>query len=131
MEGGKEMRMHMIPLNSVRKIMGRHCPYHISTEAIVELRDILEGLGLEIAQQAVAEFENLNKYKEKQGLRPLKRLNAWAVKNSDLYINIINGLKNKNKGLQPEEIVIPQGGNMSADNSTKPDKTTDDRREVV
>ena len=35
-------------------------------------------------------------------------------------------------GLQPEEIVIPQGGKMSADNSTKPDnKTTDDMMEVV
>jgi len=120
-----------IPFNSIRRIMERHCPYHISTEAVVTLRNLVEKIASKMTIDAVKKFEEMNECRKKQGLRRLKRLNAWAVKNSNFNKNIINGLKNKNMGLQSEGIAIP-GGNMSADNSTKPDnKTTDDMMEVV
>ena len=132
MEGDKEVRTHTIPLNPIRQIMKKHCPYHISTEAVLTIRDLLEGVLSETTIKAVRRFENLNKCREEQGLPRLKRLNAWAVKNSNYNKDFINRQKINNRGLQPEEIAIPTGGNMSADNSTKPDsKATDDRREVV
>jgi len=124
---------HAIPLNCVRRIMERHCPYHISSESTIELRNLLEKIGLEIARDAVAEFEKLNRCREKQGLRRLKRLNAWAVRNSNFFITFINSHNNKNKGFQSEGIVIPGSDNMSAQTiAAKPDnKTTDDMMEVV
>jgi len=124
---------HAIPLNSIRRIMERHCPYHISSESTIELRNLLEKIGLEIARDAVAEFEKLNRCREKQGLRRLKRLNAWAVRNSNFFITFINSHNNKNKGFQSEGIVIPGSDNMSAQTiAAKPDnKTTDDMMEVV
>ncbi|MEA2053550.1 MAG: hypothetical protein U9O96_00295 [Candidatus Thermoplasmatota archaeon] len=133
MKEDMEMKIHMIPLNSVRGIIELHCPYHISNEATIELRDLLEEVGLEIAREAVKKFENLNKCREEQGLPRLKRLNSWAVKNSNYNKEFINGLKNKNRGLQPEEIVIPQGGDMSAQTITAKarQRTTDDQVEVV
>jgi len=139
MEEDKEVRTH-IPLTPIRRLLELHCPYHISNEATIELRNLLEKIGLGIARDAVAEFENLNKCREKQGLRPLKRLNSWAVRagmdsrNSNLNKEFINGLKNKNKGLQfeDEEVVIPGSDNMSAQTiAAKPDKITYDRRREV
>jgi len=130
---------HAIPFHSVKRIMDRHCPHHISTEAVLTLRDLLEEIASKVTIESVRRFENLNKCREGQGLRPLKRLNAWAVravmdsKNSKSNKEFINGLKNKNKGLQPEGIVIPGSDNMSAQTNTANarQKTTDDQREVV
>ena len=134
MEEDKEMRTH-IPLTPIRRLLELHCPYHISSESTIELRNLLEKIGLEIARDAVAEFEKLNRCREKQGLRRLKRLNAWAVRNSNFFITFINSHNNKNKGLQfeDEEVVIPGSDNMSAQTiAAKPDnKTTDDRRREV
>jgi len=122
---------HAIPLNSIRQVMERHCPYHISNEAVLTLRGLLEDIASKMTIESVRRFENLNKCREGQGLLPLKRLNSWAVRNSNFSKTIINSQKNKNMGLRFEGIAIP-GGNMSADKSTKPDnKTTDDMMEVV
>ena len=121
-----------IPLNSIRRIMERHCPYHISMEAIILLRDMIEEIAANITIDVVKNFEEMNEFRKIQGLRKLKRLNAWAVKNSNYNKTIINALKNKNKGLQSQGVVTPGGGKMPACiNTAKPDKTTNDQREVV
>jgi len=124
---------HAIPLNSIRRIMERHCPYHISNEAVLTLRGLLEDIASKVTIDAVKKFEEMNECREKQGLRRLKRLNAWAVRNSNFFINFISELKLKNKGFQSEGIVIPGSDNMSAQTiAAKPDnKTTDDMMEVV
>ena len=122
-----------IPLNSIRRIMERHCPYHISMEAIILLRDMIEEIAANITIDVVKNFEEMNEFRKIQGLRKLKRLNAWAVKNSNFVITFINSHNNKNKGFQSEGIVIPGSDNMSAQTiAAKPDnKTTDDMMEVV
>jgi len=125
------MKTHKIPLNTIKELMRRHCPYHISMEAVITLRDLLEDIASKTIIEAVKKFEDLNNHREKQGLSRLKRLNAWAVKNSNFPKRFINSQKNKNRGLQPNEIAIPEGGNVSADISTKPDRTTNDQGEVV
>lgn len=131
----KDERMNganAISLHSIRKIVEKHCPYHISVEAIIALRDMVEEIASNIAIDAVRKFEELNENREKQGLRRLKRFSPWAIKNSDYNKTIINILKNKNMGLQSQGVATPGGENMPAGiNTAKPDnKATNDRREV-
>lgn len=123
-------RKNKLPLQPIRNIMKENCPYHIREDAIIELENILVDIIIRISIEAVKKFDNLNKLREKQGLRRLKRLNEWAV---FLTIkNIIKSRKNIDMGLQPEEIVNPGGKNMSANkNTAEPDKTTNDQREMV
>jgi|GEM_PF-2455571 hypothetical protein len=119
-----------IPLNTIRKIIEKYCSYHISTEAVIKLRDVLEEIASKIAKSAVEEFDKLNRNREYQGLRPLKRLNSWCI--SKAYI--INYLKSnniKNWGLQSNGVVNPDGENMPAGKSTAKPDTTNDSREVV
>lgn len=131
MMGEEKVDMHYIPLNSVRKIMKKHCPHHISTEAVIKLRDMLEEIALKIAKSAVEEFDKLNRNRECQGLRPLKRLNSWCIHNAYI-INYLKSNTIKNWGLQSQGVVNPGGENMPAGiNTAKPDKSTDDQKEVV
>ena len=106
MEDEKVNTTNIIPLHSIRRIMERHCPYHISMEAVMTLRSLLEEIVSKMTIDAVKKFEEMNECREKQGLRRLKRLNAWAVKNSNYSKTIINALKNKNKGLQPSGLQL-------------------------
>ncbi|HEC77080.1 MAG TPA: hypothetical protein ENI33_07485 [Thermoplasmatales archaeon] len=121
-----------IPLSSIRRIMERYCPYHISMEAVMALRNLIEEITSKITMDAVEKFEKMNKCREAHGLSKLKRLNAWAVKNSEYNINIINGKQNMmNEGLQSQGVVTLGGGKMPAGiNTAKPD-TTNDQKEVV
>ena len=110
MEDEKVNTTNIIPLHSIRRIMERHCPYHISMEAVMTLRSLLEEIVSKMTIDAVKKFEEMNECREKQGLRRLKRLNAWAVKNSNYNINIINDQKMRTRSYNPEGIVIPGGG---------------------
>jgi len=130
MKDGKEGKMHVIPLMPIRRIIELYCPYHISTEAVIALRDVLEGIGATIAKNAVKEFKKLNECREKQGLKPLKRLNAWSVENSLFSNNYLYRRKNKNWDCAPIRDIIPGGEKVSADIPAKPDRSTD-RREVA
>jgi len=104
---------NVIPLHPLRKIIEKDCPYQISEMSIVKLRQVLEELTCLIAKNAIAEFEKLNDTREKQGLKPLKRLNEWAIFLSSQ--NIINHSKNIDLGVQPRRIVYPGGTKMSKD----------------
>jgi len=118
------------PKNPIKEILSQECnPYQISMDSVIVTKDFLEELTIRVAKLAKKRMDEYNTSRKAQGLEEIKRLPAWIVE--EVIHNILKQIKDYNMGLQPEEIVIPQGGKMSADNSTKPDKTTDDRREVV
>ena len=120
----------MFPKNPIKEILSQECnPYQISVEAVIQTKSFLEELTGIVAKLAKRRMDTYNISGKAQGLGEIKRLSSWITE--EIIHNILKQIKDYNMGLQPEEIVIPQGGKMSADNSTKPDKTTDDRREVV
>jgi len=110
-----------LPLKPIRAILEENCPYHISEEAVIELKKIIEYAIEDISKEAVKLFEKRNKARYDKGLRPLKRLDVWSIHNSS-----INFLKTKSiiyKGLRTGRIVTP-GGTMNKDpNTTKPETT--------
>jgi len=111
----------VIPLNPLRKLIQSCCPYPISQVGIVKLREFLGELTVQVAQNAITEFEKLNENREKQGLRCLSRLNKWAINLS--IQNIINHSQNIDLGVQPKRIVYPGGTEMSDDKkAAMPDK---------
>ena len=67
-------------MNSIRKIISEECDYPICAESIEELKAILENVAHKIVIGAMAEFDELNEYRRKHGLRELKRLNSYAIK---------------------------------------------------
>ena len=102
---------NVISLHSIRRIMEKYCSYHISMEAIILLRDMIEENATNITVDVVKNFEEMNECRKIQGLRKLKRLNAWAVKNSNYSKTIINVLKNKNERLQSSGLQLLAVGN--------------------
>jgi len=118
------------PKNPIKEILSQECnPYQISMDSVIVTKDFLEELTIRVAKLAKKRMDEYNTSRKAQGLEEIERLPAWIVE--EATHNILKQIKDYTMGLQPDEIAIPQGGNMSADKSTKPDKTTDDRREVV
>ncbi|MGC9308966.1 MAG: hypothetical protein ACP5FL_09370 [Thermoplasmatota archaeon] len=66
-------------LHTVRRILETYCPYQVSTEAVIQLRDCLEEISSTLAHGSVREFERLNTLRERQELKRLKRLNKGAI----------------------------------------------------
>ena len=102
----------MIPLNPIRQLMIDNCPYHVSVEAVMGLRDFLEDIIGIMTGTAAEEFKKINKDRERQGLKPLKRLNGWVLKK--VCDNVLNGDAIKVMGLQSTVIVGPGGKKMYA-----------------
>lgn len=120
----------MLPLKPLSRMLRQNCHYHISSEAIVLLRNILEELVYEIRRNALKEFEEMNNRREQQGLPLLKRLNSWALRKA--IDNILKSNSDNGMGLQSNGAVSPGGDKMVTDkNATKPVKATDDQVEVV
>ena len=122
--------MTSLPLKPIRNLLAQGCPnhMHISDDAIVALRDSLEDIIHLVGCTSTREFEELNRNRERQGLRRLKRLNAWVIEK--VAQKIINGSAISSMGSQPAMI-----GNLGDivhkhENVTKPN-TTDDLMEVV
>jgi len=120
--------MSSLPLKPIRDLLARDCPFHISDTAIVALRDALESIIHQVGHESLEQFERLNSNRKRQGLRRLKRLNAWVIEKAAQ--KIINGSAISSMGSQPAMI-----GNLGDivhkyENVTKPN-TTDDLMEVV
>jgi len=99
-----------IPLKPLRKILGQNCPFHISEDATLVTRDLIEYILHQVRISAIKEFEDLNSNREHQGLKPLKRLNGRTVRracNNILKPNIDNDM-----GLQYNSIVSLGGNTM-------------------
>ena len=99
-----------IPLKPLRKILGKDCPFHISKDAIIVTRDLIEYILYQLRIFAIKEFEDLNSNREQQGLQKLKRLNQWAIKRASQ--KIINGSTIPSMGSQPTMIRSPDGEKM-------------------
>ena len=112
----------------IKEIMCGNCPFHISMEAVVGLRGILEDIAGDIVYSAVEEFTKLNKAREKQGLPRLKRLNFFAIKKaSEKFLKHTDDNK---LGIQSTGIVGPGGNEMlQHPKATKPVKTTTDYKD--
>lgn len=70
----------VIPLGPIREIIAKNSPYDISMQAVVGLRDIIEELAKDIVNSALQEFQKRNSNRARQGLRHLKRIDVWAIK---------------------------------------------------
>jgi hypothetical protein len=99
--------MNSLPLKTIRFFIAKTCPYHISQNAIHELKRFLEDLSEQIAKMAVQEFKELNNRRKKLGLPELHRLNEWSVQRA--CKNILKPSEDNNKGLQSRKIVGPGG----------------------
>jgi len=99
-----------IPLKPLKIILGQDCPYHISEEAIQCVKDFTEFIVCQIGLNAIEEFKELNHSREKQGLKPLKRLNEWAVGRA--CNNILKPETVNDMGLQSNSIVSLGGNTM-------------------
>ena len=79
---------------------------------MVELKNSLEEIAAYLAMEAGREFEELNKHREKLGLRRLKRLNGWAVEKASE--KVLKRLGFNGMGLQSNGAVSP-GDEMLTD----------------
>ena len=117
--------MNYLPLNPIRLILGQNSPFHISEEAIIATRDLLEYILKQVRVCSIKEFEKLNNDRKKQGLKPLKRLNEWAVKKA--CDNILKPETVNDMGLQSNSIVSLGGNTMYQNiNATKSAKKDND-----
>ena len=121
------------PKNPIKEILSQECnPYQISMDSVIVTRDFLEELTIRVAKLAKKRMDAYNTSRKAQGLEEIKRLPAWIVE--EVTHNILKELNVIDTGLQHDqnELQSPGSENMSAQtNTVKPDKTTDDRREVV
>ena len=121
------------PKNPIKEILSQECnPYQISMDSVIVTRDFLEELTIRVAKLAKKRMDEYNTSRKAQGLEEIKRLPAWIVE--EAAHNILKELNVIDTGLQHDqnELRSPGSENMSAQtNTVKPDKTTDDRREVV
>ena len=102
--------MTKLPLKPLRKILGENCPYHISKDATLATRNLLEYILHQIRIFSIKEFEGLNNNREQQGLQKLRRLNQWAIKKAAQ--KIINGSTISSMGSQSPMIRSPDDEKM-------------------
>jgi len=97
-----------IPLKPLRNILGQDCPFHISEDAILATRDLVEYILHQIRIFAIKEFEDLNNNRQQQGLKPLKRLNGRVARRA--CKNILKLQTVNDMGLQ-SNCIVSLGGN--------------------
>ena len=126
--------MTSLPLKPIRDLLERDSPYHISDDAVREIRDFLDTIASDICKNSVKEFTIYNKNREIQGLGIKKRLDTHAVKRAIPQVtnNLYKRFSNNSMGLQLVEMIVNPGGTkMSMDTSTAtPDTVTNDPWEV-
>jgi len=121
--------MANLPAKPLRRILKQNCPLQISNDAVIVLRQNLEKFALDISHEALLIFNELNKVRQRQGLKPLRRLNERAVRGA--IENVLKHESNMVMGLQSNGATSP-GDEMLIDKFvTKPERTTDDDGEVV
>jgi len=120
----------LLPKNPIKDILSQGCnPYQISVEAVIQTKDFLEELTRKVAKLAKRRMDEYNALRKSQGLREIRRLPSWITE--EITHKVLKQIMDYNMGLQSKEVANPGGENMSADISAKPDKSTNDRREVV
>ena len=102
----------MIPLGPIRKILKQDCPYHVSNEAVIMLRDKIEEIARAIKEESIKEFERYNDHRRAQGLPPKKRLNRWAIMKG--HSNALKQKSDNGVGLQSNGAASP-GDEMPTD----------------
>jgi len=108
----------LIPLKPLREILKQDCPYDVSNEAVILLRDQLEGIARAIKQESIKEFERYNDHRCTQGLPFKKRLNRWAIMKG--HSNALKQESNTEMGSQYEEVGSLGDEIMSVDKSPSP-----------
>lgn len=103
-----------LPVNPIKNIVKTFVSPQISLKSILLLKNFIELLISDIAKQMAIEQNNINKFRQIQGLPPKKRLNSLAVERS---IPIVIGKFYKMTNSPPSgslsaEIVSPGGTNM-------------------
>lgn len=103
--------MSHLPLRPIKTILGQNCPFHISEEATIIMRNFLECILNQVRNYSIKNFEELNSNRERQGLRTLKRLNGCTMKKA--CDNILKANSVNNMGLQSQEIASLGDKNMA------------------
>jgi len=123
-----------LPLAPIRALLTQDSPFHISDDAVREIRDFLDTVAIDVCKESVKKFTEYNRNREIQGLGKKKRLDGHTVERAipGVTKNLYKRLSNNNMGLQPDEVIVNPGGTkMSMDNSTAtPDTATNDPWEV-
>jgi len=118
----------LIPLKPLRELLKQDCPYDVSNEAVILLRDKLEEIARAIKQESIKEFERYNDHRRTQGLPPKKRLNRWAIMKG--HRNALKQESNTGMGLQSYGAVSPGGKVLASKESTKSAKEDSRRMEA-
>lgn len=103
----------MLPRKPLKRMLKHDCPYQVSDDAVIALRNILETLAEDISHTAVEAFEDLNEKRTQLGIRQLQRLNEWAIVRA--VENIFSSDSYYDMGLQSSRIVSPGGTHMSTE----------------
>jgi len=109
--------------------MEQNCSHHhISNESVIYVRDVVKDVIKEITKEAIVEFDGLNECRERQGLRKLKRLNAWSI--GKAAEKVLKDLNHQDMGSQPA-MIGSLGDKMRRHETVTKPNTIDDSREVV
>ena len=101
----------MTTVTETRNLLKNSGSHHVTIEAAVFLKHLLDHLGQLIACEANQVFEQLNNRRERQGLPRLKRINTSAV--AQAYNNIKKQLPDNTMGFHSFRIESPGDKNMS------------------
>lgn len=69
---------------------------HVSREAVLEMRDMLEKIAVVLCKKSVEEFEQQNENRHRLGLPPHKRLTGYAVRSATK--NVLKSIRDKDTG---------------------------------
>jgi hypothetical protein len=94
-------------ITETRYLLKNSGPHHVSLDAAIFLKDILDHLGHSIACEAIQAFEQLNDHRQLQGFPRLKRLNQYAVLRA--IENLFSDTSVIEMGLQSQQDASPGG----------------------
>ena len=100
------------PLKPIKRTIKQYYNGEISIETIFYVRDVMLDFVNYLAKEAVEEFKEYNKRREKQNLPPMKRLDRQSFeKVADTLFNKLD-IKNTDKAEGKEQMLYPPGDTM-------------------
>jgi hypothetical protein len=96
--------MGKIPLNTVRRILKEHIKGDVTQEGVIYVRDFLQDMLIQLADNCAVEQERTNLLREQLGIRKCKRIDK------SVFINLSTQLFN-----QPPVELIDETGQRNID----------------
>ena len=93
-----------IPLNTVKRILKEHIKGDVTQEGVIYVRDLIQDMLIQLADNSVVEQERTNGLREQLGIRKCKRIDK------SIFINLSTQLFNK-----PSVELIDETGQQNID----------------